>query len=263
MPGATARRSSGWAGASAASGAATCASCCASAGMCVHDLLEDRFSLPLLKGALALDAVLGTNYGPRSPGTVLSLLYRVAASQGVDALALPQGGLGALSDALAGAARAAGAQLRTGAPVARILVREDHVAGVALASGEEIMAATCDLERRSQDHLPQAARRGASGCRLRAARRRRCATRGPDREAAPGARAAAAVPGARRAGAARAAPGRAVRGLHRARLQPRQVRGVLAARRCWRSRFRRSPIRPSRQPASTSCRSSCSTRPTR
>jgi len=35
-------------------------------GMCVHDLLEDRFRLPLLKGALALDAVLGTNYGPRS-----------------------------------------------------------------------------------------------------------------------------------------------------------------------------------------------------
>ena len=110
-------------------------------GMCVHDLLEDRFSLPLLKGALALDAVLGTNYGPRSPGTVVSLLYRAAASQGVDALALPQGGLGALSDALARAARAAGAQLRTGAPVERILVHEDQVAGVALAGGEEITAA--------------------------------------------------------------------------------------------------------------------------
>jgi phytoene dehydrogenase-like protein len=82
-------------------------------GMCVHDLLEDRFSEPLLKGALALDAVLGTNYGPRSPGTVLSLLYRVAASQGADALALPQGGMGACAGA--GGPRAAGAQLRTGA----------------------------------------------------------------------------------------------------------------------------------------------------
>jgi len=49
-------------------------------GMCVHDLLEDRFGLALLKGALALDAVLGTNYGPRSPGTVLALLYRAAAN---------------------------------------------------------------------------------------------------------------------------------------------------------------------------------------
>ena len=111
-------------------------------GMCVHDLLEERFSLPLLKGALALDAVLGTNFGPRSPGTVLSLLYRVAASQGADCLSLPQGGLGALSEALARAARAAGAEVRTGSAVERILVRDDRVAGVVLSSGEEIAATT-------------------------------------------------------------------------------------------------------------------------
>jgi phytoene dehydrogenase-like protein len=111
-------------------------------GMCVHDLLEDRFRLPLLKGALALDAVLGTNYGPRSPGTVLSLLYRSAASQGSETIALPQGGLGALSEALARAAGAAGAEIRTGAVVERILVRDDHAAGVVLASGEEIAATT-------------------------------------------------------------------------------------------------------------------------
>ena len=111
-------------------------------GMCVHDLLEERFSLPELKGALACDAVLGTNYGPRSPGTVLSLLYRAAASGGADALALPAGGLGALSEALARAAQAAGVEIRTQAVVERILVREDRAAGVALASGEEIAGAT-------------------------------------------------------------------------------------------------------------------------
>ena len=111
-------------------------------GMCVYDLLEDRFTLPLLKGALALDAVLGTNYGPRSPGTVLSLLYRAAASGGADCLALPRGGLGAVSAALARAAAAAGAEIRTGAPVVRIQVRDDRVAGVVLASGEEIAATT-------------------------------------------------------------------------------------------------------------------------
>jgi phytoene dehydrogenase-like protein len=111
-------------------------------GMCVHDLLEERFSLPLLKGALALDAVLGTNYGPRSPGTVLSLLYRMAASRGVDALAQPRGGLGALSEALAGAAVAAGAEIRTSAKVERIMVRDDCTRGVVLASGEEIQAPT-------------------------------------------------------------------------------------------------------------------------
>ncbi len=54
--------------------------------MNVHDLLEDRFENPLLKGALALDAVLGTNYGPRSPGSVLSYLYRMAASCGTESL---------------------------------------------------------------------------------------------------------------------------------------------------------------------------------
>lgn len=111
-------------------------------GMCVHDLLEERFSLALLKGAVALDAVLGTNFGPRSPGTVLSLLYRVAASQGADSLTLPRGGLGALSEALARAARAAGAEIRTAAPVERIVVRDDRAAGVVLSSGEEIAAAT-------------------------------------------------------------------------------------------------------------------------
>jgi len=111
-------------------------------GMCVHDLLEERFELPLLKGALALDAVLGTNYGPRSPGTVLSLLYRLAASSGADSLALPRGGLGAVSEALGRTAQAAGAQLRLASPVARIVVRADHAAGVVLASGEEIAASS-------------------------------------------------------------------------------------------------------------------------
>jgi phytoene dehydrogenase-like protein len=111
-------------------------------GMCVHDLLEERFELPLLKGALALDAVLGTNYGPRSPGTMLSLLYRMAASRGADSLALPHGGLGSVAEALAAAARSAGAEIRIASPVARIVVRADRVAGVVLASGEEIAAPT-------------------------------------------------------------------------------------------------------------------------
>ena len=109
-------------------------------GMCVHDLLEEHFEAPLLKGALAMDAVLGTNLGPRSPGTVLSLLYRLAAPGAPERLAQPQGGLGALSEALAQVAQRAGAQLRTRAPVGRILLREDRVCGVVLTSGEEIAA---------------------------------------------------------------------------------------------------------------------------
>jgi len=112
-------------------------------GMCVQDLLDEHFQTPLLKGALAFDAVLGTCAGPRSPGSVLPLLYRMAAEgSGGSALAQPLGGLGALSDSLARAALAAGAAIRTGAMVERILVREDRAAGVRLDSGEQISAGT-------------------------------------------------------------------------------------------------------------------------
>jgi phytoene dehydrogenase-like protein len=117
-------------------------------GMNVYDLLDEHFDTPLLKGALAFDAVLGTNFGPRSPGTVLTLLYRLAAHEGSGDLQQPVGGLGALSDALAKAAVAAGAIIRTGTPVARIRVQEDRVHGVVLQSSEAIAAdvviSSCD-----------------------------------------------------------------------------------------------------------------------
>jgi phytoene dehydrogenase-like protein len=109
-------------------------------GMCVQDLLDEHFETPLLKGALAFDAVLGTSAGPRSPGSVFPLLYRMAAEVQGGALAQPVGGLGALSDALARAALASGAAIRTGSMVQRILVREDRAAGVVLQSGEQISA---------------------------------------------------------------------------------------------------------------------------
>ena len=111
------------------------------AGMCVHDLLDEHFESPLLKGALAFDAVLGTNLGPRSPGSVFTLLYRLAAGGGAAAsLSQPVGGLGALTEALAQAASSAGAQLRFSAPVARVIVTDDSAAGVVLESGERLEA---------------------------------------------------------------------------------------------------------------------------
>jgi phytoene dehydrogenase-like protein len=117
-------------------------------GMNVYDLLEEHFDTPLLKGALGLDAILGANFGPRSPGTVLTLLYRLAA-QGEEArIVQPVGGMGALTDALARAAAAAGVTVRTGAAVGRIDVLEDRVRGVTLKSGESIAAdvviSSCD-----------------------------------------------------------------------------------------------------------------------
>jgi phytoene dehydrogenase-like protein len=109
--------------------------------MPIWDLLEDTFSDTLLKGALALDAVLGSNAGPRSPGTVFTLLHRMAASgTGALTLAQPAGGMGTFTQALARSAQQAGVSIRTGAEVARILVAEDRAAGVVLRSGEEIAA---------------------------------------------------------------------------------------------------------------------------
>jgi len=110
--------------------------------MNVYDLLEENFESSALKGALGLDAVLGANFGPRSPGTVLTLLYRLAAESaaGPSGLAQPKGGMGALCQALAGAASAAGATIRTQAPVAGILVENDRACGVVLESGESIGA---------------------------------------------------------------------------------------------------------------------------
>jgi phytoene dehydrogenase-like protein len=110
-------------------------------GMCVQDLLDEHFETPLLKGALGFDAVLGSNFGPRSPGSVFTLLYRIAAAGAAGgSLALPEGGLGALSDSLAKSAIDAGVVIRTAAPVERILVREDRAAGVVLQSGEQVLA---------------------------------------------------------------------------------------------------------------------------
>jgi phytoene dehydrogenase-like protein len=114
------------------------------AAMNVADILEESFESDLLKGVLAFDAVLGTSFGPRSPGSVFTLLYRLAGQiEGhAGALALPRGGMGAAVEAIAAAARAQGAEIRTGARVERILVEGDRAAGVELASGERIAAGT-------------------------------------------------------------------------------------------------------------------------
>jgi phytoene dehydrogenase-like protein len=112
------------------------------AGINIFDVLEETFDSPLLKGALALDAVLGTNLGPRSNNSVLTLLHRLSgqATGVVGGLSLPAGGMGAVSEALAAAARAAGAKVQLNSPVARITLDGDRVSGVELQSGEHLRA---------------------------------------------------------------------------------------------------------------------------
>lgn len=103
-------------------------------GMNIFDEVEERFANPLLKGALSLDAVLGTHLGPRSPNTILTYLYRMAANDG--RLATPVGGMGAVSEMLANCARDFGVNVRTGQNVKRVVVDNGRVAGVETDDGE-------------------------------------------------------------------------------------------------------------------------------
>jgi phytoene dehydrogenase-like protein len=103
-------------------------------GMNIYDELDERFSSPLLKGAISLDAVLGTHLGPRSPNTILTYLYRLAGNHG--RVALPKGGMGAVSEELAHAARVAGATVRTSMPVKKIIVENGRVTGVESDDGQ-------------------------------------------------------------------------------------------------------------------------------
>ncbi len=108
----------------------------------IYDVLQENFDNELLKGALALDAVLGTKSAPRSNNSVFTALHRMSGNNGhgAGALSIPKGGMGAIADALAAAAKQAGADIRTNSPVKRILMDFDKVSGVELENGEQILA---------------------------------------------------------------------------------------------------------------------------
>jgi phytoene dehydrogenase-like protein len=86
--------------------------------------------------------VLGTHLSPRANNSVLALLHRLSglASGTPGGVSLPAGGMGAVSDAFAKAATAAGANIRLSAPVKNITLNGDRVAGVVLANGETLSA---------------------------------------------------------------------------------------------------------------------------
>jgi phytoene dehydrogenase-like protein len=107
--------------------------------MAVADLMHEWFETELLSASIAGAGVSGTMLGPWSAGSALVLLLREAHRR-LAVGAQVRGGPGALTAAMAKAAEAAGAQIRTGATVERILVRNERVTGVGLSSGEEIAA---------------------------------------------------------------------------------------------------------------------------
>jgi len=109
--------------------------------MAVADLVAEWFTSDLLMAAIAARGVFGTAQGPWSAGTGAVLLLNTAADPepGGSSISV-KGGPGALTAAMADAAREAGAEIRTGASVARVTVRDGRVTGVLLDDQTEIPA---------------------------------------------------------------------------------------------------------------------------
>lgn len=109
--------------------------------MAVADLASEWFETELLRAVVAARGIYGAFAGPWSAGTSAALLFQAAFDgQAIAPAGLVKGGIGSLTQALAKAASASGAQIRTGAPVAGIRVKGGKTAGVVLESGEEITA---------------------------------------------------------------------------------------------------------------------------
>jgi phytoene dehydrogenase-like protein len=105
-------------------------------------ILDRWFESDEVKATLATDAIIGAFAAPSMPGTAYVLFHHVMGEcDGVRGVwGYVRGGMGGIATAVAAAARAHGAEIRTGAPVARILTRNGRVRGVALESGTEIEA---------------------------------------------------------------------------------------------------------------------------
>jgi phytoene dehydrogenase-like protein len=104
------------------------------------DWLDEWFESPMLKAALGAAGTLGSMQGPKASGTAFLMLYHAlgAGEAGFRASRAVQGGAGALSEALASAARQLGAEVHTGTPVRQILLEDGRVTGVELADGRRI-----------------------------------------------------------------------------------------------------------------------------
>jgi phytoene dehydrogenase-like protein len=109
--------------------------------MAVADFVAEFFETELLRAAIAARGIFGAAMGPWSAGSTALLLLRSAIDpHPAGTAAFPRGGMGALASAMAAAAQQAGAEIRTGAEVARIVVRNGAATSVVLRSGEEIAA---------------------------------------------------------------------------------------------------------------------------
>ncbi|MGI9403069.1 MAG: phytoene desaturase family protein [Hyphomicrobium sp.] len=108
----------------------------------VADFLDAWFESDVVKGAFAFDGIVGNYAAPSTPGTAYVLLHHcfgeVNGKRGAWGHAI--GGMGAITRAMAEAAKARGARIRTSACVARLLTKNGTASGVVLDTGEEIAA---------------------------------------------------------------------------------------------------------------------------
>jgi len=106
------------------------------------DYLDEWFEFDTLKATKSASGIIGTFLGPRSPGSAYVLLhhYMGEIDGAFRAWGFQRGGTGAISNAIASAARALGAEIRTEAAVERVTVSGGRATGVALANGDELSA---------------------------------------------------------------------------------------------------------------------------
>jgi phytoene dehydrogenase-like protein len=110
--------------------------------MSAIDFLDQWFETDVLKATMSASGIIGTFLGVRSPGTAYVLLhhYMGEIDGAFRAWGFARGGTGAISNSIADAAREAGVEIKTQAPVAQILVKDGKAIGVATSSGDEYLA---------------------------------------------------------------------------------------------------------------------------
>jgi phytoene dehydrogenase-like protein len=110
--------------------------------MSAIDFLDQWFETDVLKATMSASGIIGTFLGVRSPGTAYVLLhhYMGEIDGAFRSWGFSRGGTGAISNAIADAAREAGAEIRTQSGIVKILVKDGKAKGVVLANGDELYA---------------------------------------------------------------------------------------------------------------------------
>jgi len=134
--------------------------------MSAVDFLDQWFETDVLKATMSASGIIGTFLGVSSPGTAYVLLhhYMGEIDGAFRSWGLSRGGTGAISNAIADAAREAGAEIRTEAAITKIILKHGEAKGVVLENGDEIYADVISssvdprltfMKMVGEEHLPE------------------------------------------------------------------------------------------------------------